>query len=103
MSEFEQGAEAVEQFIPGIYRDVPEAIQEIFHRMPFGQKCVIGGRAAEIKPLSKEPSEVDGQWRFIFDVVFDRGSPDHLEFTVTHTGGGGAPIAATYEPVESET
>lgn len=81
----------LEDHMPGAYKDVHEAIQEIFHRMPFEQDVVVGGRKAKIVKLDKEPlngHEEHDRWYFMFDIRFYTGSPDHLEFTVQHTGGG---------------
>jgi len=79
----------LEDFMAGVYKDVPEAIKEIFHRMPFGQEVVIGGRKGNLVSVSNQPTDTETGWNFVFDIRFDNGAPDHLEFTVRHTGGGG--------------
>lgn len=68
-----------------------EIIKEAFHRMPFNQDLVLSnGRIGRFKTFF-EPREKDGRWEFGFDFKFDDDgrSPDHLEFYVKHTGGGG--------------
>lgn len=80
-----------EDFLPGLYGEVPEILWEIFHRMPFGQTFTLSnGRVGLLKKFV-EPRRRDetGMWEFGFDIVFEKGSPDHLEFFVKHTGGGG--------------
>ena len=63
--------------------------------MPIGQKFTLSnGRTGKIVRFYKHPKvSEDGaykdRWCFGFDVHFQEGSPDHLEFFVYHTGGGG--------------
>ena len=88
MTKIETDIDPVE-FTNGLYGEVGEILQEIFHRMPFGQEVTLSnGRVGRIKKFI-EPRMRDDQWEFGFDIVFDVGSPDHLEFFVKHTGGGG--------------
>jgi hypothetical protein len=88
--------------LPGIYAEVGEVITDVFARMPFGQEFTLSnGRKGRIKKFV-EPRQRDGRWEFGFDVVFDEGSPDHLEFFVKHTGGGGM-VAVPTTPIAPAT
>jgi hypothetical protein len=87
----------VSDMLPGIYGEVGEIIAEICARMPYGQEIHLSnGRVGRFKKFA--PPSIDeetGRWKFGFDIVFDKGSPDHLEFYVKHTGGGGFVGVAT--------
>ena len=75
--------------LSSMYGEVPEIIQHIWHLIPIGQEITLSnGRVGRLKAFVL-PSERNGRWEFGFDVVFDKGSPDHLEFFLKHTGGGG--------------
>ena len=83
----------LEDFAPGIYHEVEEILKEIFHRVPWGQEIALSsGRKGVIKkftePKIKRHGENEGRWYFSFDVIFEHGAPDHIEFTIYHTGGG---------------
>lgn len=76
-------------FTEGLYGEVPEIVRQLWHMLPLGQEITLSnGRVGKLKPFV-EPRERDGRWEFGFDVVFEKGSPDHLEFFLKHTGGGG--------------
>jgi len=94
----DMGEEWLNEQLPGIYAEVGEVIVEVFSRMPFAQEFILSnGRKGRIRKFV-EPRQRDGRWEFGFDVVFDEGSPDHLEFFVKHTGGGGM-VAVPTTPV----
>lgn len=78
------------EFVQGLYGEVPEIMHELWSRMPLGQEITLSnGRVCKIVKFI-EPRLREGQgWEFGFDVRFEVGSPDHLEFMVKHTGGGG--------------
>ena len=79
----------LQDMVPGIYSDVPEVLRELFHRLPFDKPITLAnGRTGRFVKLA-EPRERDGRWEFALDFRFDSGSPDHLEFYLKHTGGGG--------------
>jgi hypothetical protein len=85
----DEAEEFLNEHIPRIYSEVPEVTREIFARFPFGREFTLSnGRKGRIKTFF-DPQEDEGRWKFGFDVVFDEGSPDHLEFLVIHTGVGG--------------
>ena len=89
MADAAEQAEFIEEHLPGIYGELPEIMREIFPRLPFGTEFVLSnGRKGRFKKFV-EPRERDGRWECGFDIVFDEGSPDHLEFFIKHTGGGG--------------
>ena len=79
---------------------VMEAMLEVFNRMPFNQPVeMANGRTAILAPVGVV-YEADTELaqgcdelrphRFTFDLRFTDGkSPDHIEFTVEHTGWGG--------------
>lgn len=71
-----------------------EAIRDVMHRMPWGQKVTMAdGTQATIKLLvgSEWPKrDADGRLYFTFDLACDEGCW-HVEFQVKHTGWGGAP------------
>src|ERR1700688_3185416 len=96
----DEGEEWLNDQMPGIYGEVGEIIREVFARMPYGQEFTLSnGRVGRIKKFI-EPRQNDGQWEFAFDVAFDVGSPDHIEFFVKHTGGGGF-VAVPTTPIVS--
>lgn len=99
----DEAAKLLNELMPGIYAEVGEVMAEVFARMPFGQEFVLSnGRRGRIKKFIEPYRDPDtGQWKFAFDVVFDEGSPDHLEFFVNHTGGGGSPGSPTPPIVSS--
>ncbi len=77
------------KFTERLYGEVPEIMQHIWSLLPIGQEIVLSnGRVGRIKAFV-EPRERDGRWELGFDVTFAQGSPDHLEFFLKHTGGGG--------------
>ncbi len=78
------------QFLEGLYGEVPEIMQHLWSLMPIGKEIHLSnGRVGKVVKYI-EPRLREGQgWEFGFDVRFDVGSPDHLEFMVRHTGGGG--------------
>jgi hypothetical protein len=99
------GEKWLNEQMPGIYAEVPEVIREVFARMPYDQGFTLSnGRVGRFKKFV-EPRQKDGRWEFGFDIVFDEGSPDHLEFFVQHTGGGGlvaVPTTPIIEQVRSQ-
>lgn len=97
----DEGDHRLDDQLPGIYGEVGEIVREVFHRMPFGQEFTLSnGRKGRIKKfVEPRQREEGGRWEFGFDVVFDEGSPDHIEFFVKHTGGGGF----TTQPVKRGT
>lgn len=105
MTKIENEIDPVE-FTEGLYGEVPEIIRHLWAMLPLGQEIVLSnGRIGRLKAFV-QPRERDGRWEFGFDVVFDKGSPDHLEFFLKHTGGGGmvceavTPIASTASGVQ---
>lgn len=84
----------IEDLLPGMYADVPEVLRELFHRLPFGEEITLAnGRKGRFVKLS-EPRIMREQWVFGVDFRFDSGSPDHLEFYLKHTGGGGFTVSS---------
>jgi len=83
--------EAVES-LGRMFDVAPEILRHIFHTIPYGEKHTTSdGREFYFKKFV-EPrlNEETGKWEFGFDARFDDGgSPDHLEFFVKNTGGGG--------------
>lgn len=81
----------LDEHLPGIYGELPEIIREIWSRLPFGQEFTLSnGRRGRFKKFVEPRIHSEtGRWECGFDVVFDEGSPDHLEFFIKHTGGGG--------------
>jgi hypothetical protein len=78
-----------------LYRELPEIMQKLWELMPIGKEIALSnGRVGIIKKFY-EPTEEEGQLSFGFDVVFEKGSPDHLEFVLKHTGGGGFALIGT--------
>jgi hypothetical protein len=81
-----------------MWGDVPEVMKELWHRLPFDQPIILAsGRTGHFKkfvePKIRDESHPNngGCWCFGVDFVFDGGgSPDHFEFYLFHTGGGGA-------------
>jgi hypothetical protein len=81
-----------------MWGDVPEVMRELWHRLPFDQPIVLAnGRTGHFhkfvapKIRDKSHEHYGGSWCFGVDFVFDdSGSPDHFEFYLHHTGGGGA-------------
>jgi len=79
----------------GAFAEVPELMQEIMHRVSLlGPITLSNGRVCTFTPVSgklHDPTareDTPHHW-FMFDARFETGGPDHLEFTLTHTGGGG--------------
>lgn len=90
------------EFTQGLYGEVPEIMQHLWSLMPLGKEIHLSnGRVGKVVKFIEPRLREDGNWEFGFDVRFEVGSPDHLEFMVKHTGGGGAvgipttPIAST--------
>lgn len=81
-------------FTERLYGEVPEIMQFLWAITPWGQEIALSnGRRGRLKRFV-EPRERDGRWEYGFDVIFEDGaSPDHLEFFVKHTGGGGLVLA----------
>ena len=79
------------EFVQGLYGEVPEIMHHLWSMMPLGKEIHLSnGRVGKVVKFI-EPRLREGQgWEFGFDVRFETGSPDHLEFMVKHTGGGGA-------------
>ena len=79
------------EFVQSLYGEVPEIMQHLWSMMPLGKEIHLSnGRVGKVVKFV-EPRLREGQgWEFGFDVRFETGSPDHLEFMVKHTGGGGA-------------
>lgn len=85
----DEAQDFLDEHLPGLYGEMPEVIREIWARLPFGTEFTLSnGRKGRFKKFV-EPRIRDGMWECGFDIVFDEGSPDHLEFFVKHTGGGG--------------
>lgn len=78
------------EFVNGLYGEVPEIMHHLWALMPLGKEIHLSnGRVGKIVKYI-EPRLREGHgWEFGFDVRFAIGSPDHLEFMVRHTGGGG--------------
>lgn len=85
-------AELLENTQARVERPVMEAIQEVFHRMPWGQtfRLLNGGEAVISKFVEPRLNHESGKPEFGFDVKAVDGSW-HLEFFVRNTGWGGAP------------
>ena len=76
-----------------LYRELPEVMQKLWELMPIGEKIILStGREGVIKKFYAPDGEDNS---FGFDVVFEKGSPDHLEFVLKHTGGGGFALVGT--------
>lgn len=73
-----------------------EALQELFHRIPFGTKVTLAnGKVATIKPfvqpeIAPEGHALAGRPHAGIDITFDDGS-GHFEFSLYQSGWGGAP------------
>lgn len=73
-----------------------EALQELFHRIPFGTKITLAsGKVATIKKfiepeIAPEGHRLAGQPRAGIDVTYDDGS-GHFEFSLHQSGWGGVP------------
>ena len=68
-----------------------EAIKDLFHRIPFGEKIHLSnGLIGEIKvffePKYKAKDEFNMRWEAGIDIKFNDGS--HLEFILANTGWG---------------
>ena len=87
-------------FTEKLYGEVPEIMQHLWSTLPFGGEIKLSnGRTGRLKRFV-EPRERDGRWELGFDVTFDDGaSPDHLEFFLKHTGGGGMVMAPNAGPI----
>jgi hypothetical protein len=80
-----------------INRHAMEALQELFHRIPFGTKITLAnGKTATIKPFY-EPRANDDRTDHLagcpsagIDVAYDDGS-GHFEFILYQGGWGGVP------------
>ena len=74
---------------------VMEAMQELFHRLPFGTQITLAnGKTATIKPfyepeIAPEESPLAGRARAGVDISYDDGSA-HFEFTLYQSGWGGS-------------
>ena len=82
---------SIEDIMPGLYMEAEEVVREIFKRMPFGEKVTLSnGRTFEIVKFTGPAKDQNGSWCFGVDAKFtDNNGPDHLEFHLQHTGGGG--------------
>lgn len=73
-----------------------EALQEIFHRLPFGTKITLAnGKTATINKfiepeVAPEGHPLAGRPRAGIDVTYDDGS-GHFEFALYQSGWGGVP------------
>ena len=83
------------EFVESLYGEVSEIMEELWALHPWDKEIKLSnGRAGVIKPFVT-PRERDGRWEFGFDIIFtDGSSPDHLEFFVRNTGGGGMVMAS---------
>ena len=67
-----------------------EVLNELFHRIPFGEKFTLSnGKVAVIVPWF-EPCEEQDAIHAGIDVVYEDGS-GHIEFILKQTGWGGRP------------
>lgn len=89
-------------FTEKLYGEVPEIMQFLWAIGPWGQEVKLSnGRVGRFKRFV-EPRERDGRWEYGFDVIFEDGaSPDHLEFFMIHTGGGGMVMAPNAPPISA--
>ncbi len=72
-------------------RLVMEVMQEVYARLPYGQKFSLSdGSTAYIKKFSEPKLRDDGQRGFGFDVQIEGGKLDHIEFAVRDSGYGRA-------------
>ena len=74
------------------YKEAPDVLKELYHRLPYGQQFkTSSGRPFHFgKFVEPRLDHETGRWKFGVDAIFDDGkSPDHFEFFVNHTGGGG--------------
>ncbi len=79
--------------LSGFYREVPGILEELYHYLPYDKEFTTSsGRPYILKKFTApRPNPETEVWEFGFDVSFkDDKSPDHLEFFIKHTGGGGA-------------
>ena len=85
----------LEDIVHGAYAEVPEVIRELFARIPWEQTFTLSnGRTARIVKFFEPKKDNTGSWHFGLDVKLSGGhGPDHLEFIMTHTGGGGSPAS----------
>ena len=68
-----------------------EALQELFHRIPFGSKITLAnGKTATIEPFVEPCVDHDGKLCALIDVKYDDGS-GHFEFCLYQSGWGGVP------------
>ena len=68
-----------------------EALQELFHGIPFGSKITLAnGKTATITPFVEPSVDGDGTVRALIDVKYDDGS-GHFEFCLYQSGWGGVP------------
>ena len=67
---------------PKINAHAMEALQELFHRIPFGTKITLAdGKTATIEPFVEPSVDADGTPRALIDVKYDDGS-GHFESCV---------------------
>jgi len=68
-----------------------EALQELFHRIPFGTKITLAnGKTATIVPFVEPSVDPEGKLHALIDIKYDDGS-GHFEFCLYQSGWGGRP------------
>ena len=87
----QQMMKAYEDTFPRINAHAMEALQELFHRIPFGTKITLAnGKTATIEPFVEPCVDHDGKLCALIDVKYDDGS-GHFEFCLYQSGWGGRP------------
>lgn len=80
----------LENMLGSVERLTEEAIKEVFHRFPWDAEFTLTNGAKCTIRKFVEPRIFDGRWEFGFDVrIKGVPGPDHIEFYVKQTGGGG--------------
>ena len=81
-------------------KDLEEVMGEFLARLPqIGEINLFNGRKGKFRKLvDSRRNEETGKLYAIFDFIFeDEGSPDHFEFTINCTGGGGFVIEKKHD------
>lgn len=93
----DDATDVVQDFIPGAWSEVEEVMREVFARLPYGEPITLSnGREFHLKKFIEPRQDQSGRWMFAFDATFPEAGPgaiDHLEFSVRHSGGGGALVS----------
>ena len=94
---------ALEQYKARTETMAMEALQEIFHRIPFGTEVLFAnGQRGVIKEFYNPKTDEEGRIRAGIDIAAKDGSW-HIEFTLEKSGWGAAPGALGGGPVNPPT